>query len=322
MSNRNNDTIRQALQKIAWQGKERKITGVAIGGGAGSRITGFVKKIHDQEDDELFGTIDVQEFNTPSFAQEEDGIEIGLHEGVFLSAIQNNRGYLIVPKLYSEVTIASDPETQTEYVVMFSHVDLIQLDSHEKVSVGVREREAFDVEDEDGDDINDLKLTGIETNTTYTKDSVTTTVVADKDKKNTVRQVLDADGMALVVGDDKSKQTVTQDKIVLEHNKTKATLDDSQARIETNNTKVVVKDGTVYVGDDGAGTTDDAVLGQQLASLLAKLTGYLGQILTPTMMGPQMPTNQVPNFMALQAEIQQFAAAHSGFLTKKVQIQK
>lgn len=317
MSNRNNDLIKKAIQRIALQGHINQSTGVW---NDSVRVTGYVAKIHDDESDELFGTVDVQEYNTQSFVQEENDVQLGYHEGVYLSALQNNKeGYLIIPKLYSEVTIAMDPESRKEYVVMFSHVDLIQLDSHDMISVGVREREEFD-DDEDGDDVDQLPLTGIETNTTYTKDSIITSVIADKDGKNTVTQVMDGDGMVTTIGDDKSIQTMTQDEIVLEHDKAKMTLDNSQAKLEMGQSSVTVKDGTTYVGSENG--VDDAVLGQQLASILSELVGYLGQMMTPTMMGPQPPANVLGSFISLKAKIQSFASAHSGFLTNKVQIQK
>ncbi len=317
MSNRNNDLIKKAIQRIALQGHVDPSSGVWHDS---ARITGYVAKIHDDESDELFGTVDVQEYNTRAFVQEENDVQFGYHEGVYLSALQNNKeGYLIIPKLYSEVTIALDPESRKEYVVMFSHVDLIQLDSHDKISIGVREREEFD-NDEDGDDIDELELTGIATNVVFTKDSITTTVVADKDGKNTVTQVMDADGLKQTIGDDKSSQTMTQQEIILEHDKANVTLDDSQAKVEMGKSSVVVEDGTVYVGSKSG--VDDAVLGQQLASILSDLVGYLGQMMTPTMMGPQPPANVLGSFIALKAKIQSFASSHSGFLTQKVQIQK
>lgn len=317
MSNRNNDLIKKAIQRIALQGHVDPSSGVWHDS---ARITGYVAKIHDDESDELFGTVDVQEYNTRAFVQEENDVQFGYHEGVYLSALQNNKeGYLIIPKLYSEVTIALDPESRKEYVVMFSHVDLIQLDSHDKISIGVREREEFD-NDEDGDDIDELELTGIATNVVFTKDSITTTVVADKDGKNTVTQVMDADGLKQTIGDDKSSQTMTQQEIILEHDKANVTLDDSQAKVEMGKSSVVVEDGTVYVGSKSG--VDDAVLGQQLASILSDLVWYLGQMMTPTMMGPQPPANVLGSFIALKAKIQSFASSHSGFLTQKVQIQK
>lgn len=317
MSNRNNDLIKKAIQRIALQGHVDPSSGVWHDS---ARITGYVAKIHDDESDELFGTVDVQEYNTRSFIQEENDVKFGYHEGVYLSALQNNKeGYLIIPKLYSEVTIALDPESRKEYVVMFSHVDLIQLDSHEQIRIGVREREEFD-NDEDGDDIDELKLTGVSTNIELEKDSITTTVVADKDAKNTVTQVMDAEGLKQTIGEDKSSQTMTQKEIVLEHDKANMTLDDSQAKIEIGKSAVIAEDGTVYVGSKSG--TDDAVLGQQLASILSELVGYLGQMMTPTMMGPQPPANVLGSFISLKAKIQSFASSHSGFLTQKVQIQK
>lgn len=322
MSNRNNDLIKKAIQRIALQGHVNHETGVWRDS---ARKTGYVALIHDDESDELFGTVDVQEFDTQGFLQEENGVKYGYHEGVFLSSIQKNKeGYLIVPKLYSEVTIALDPESQTEYVVMFSHVDLIQLDSHEKVTIGVREREEFD-DDEDGDDINDLKMTGIDALTEITKDLVKTTVHTEKDNaESTVTQVIGNDpNDGLEIKHDvggKSTQTITTDEIVLEHDKSSLILDDSQAKMEMGKSSVTVEDGVTYVGSKSG--VDDAVLGQQLATILSDLVGYLGQMMTPTMMGPQPPANVLGNFIALKAKIQAFASSHTGFLTQKVQIQK
>lgn len=302
------------IQQIARHGMMDAKTGAVHGT---ERTVGYVAKIH--EDGELAGTIDVQEF-IDYMHQDDIDAKVGYHEGVFLTAMQNNTGLLIKPKLYSEVVIVMDPATNREYVSLFSHVDVIQLDSHDTVTVGVQEREEFDPDDEEGDDIDELKSTGVFTKTEYTKDSIKSTISADKDGKNTAYQELNGDGLKQVVGDDKSSQTMTQDEIVLEHGDAKLTLDDSQAQVKMGSSSVTVEDGTVYVGDTGG--TDDAVLGQQLASILSELVGYLGQMMTPTMMGPQPPANVLGSFISLKAKIQQFASSHSGFLTKKVQIQK
>ena len=113
---------------------------------------------------------------------------------------------------------------------------------------------------------------------------------------------------------------MTENDIVLEHDKANMTLDNSQAKLEMGKSSVTVEDGTTYVGSTSG--TDDAVLGQQLATILSDLVGYLGQMMTPTMMGPQPPANVLASFISLKAKIQSFASSHSGFLTKKVQIQK
>ena len=316
-----NEMIRAAIRAIALKGVVNRQTGTVRGT---SKVTGFVAKVHTDESDELFGTIDVQEY--PDWALEEsDEAPIGYHEGVLLTAIQNDmNGYIIIPKLHSDVLVSKDPETGNEYVTMFSHVDLIQLDSHENISIGVREREEYNPDDENAPDIHELELTGIQSNTTYTKESVITTVNTEKDKAEaTVIQILGNSEDGLVAKHDvggKSTSTMTTDDIVLEHDKANMTLDNSQAKLEMGKSQVVVEDGTTYVGSKSG--VDDAVLGQELASILSDLVGYLGQMMTPTMMGPQPPANVLGNFISLKAKIEAFKGAHSGFLTKKVQIQK
>lgn len=316
-----NEMIREAIRAIALKGVVNRQTGAVRGT---SKVTGYVAKIHDDESDELFGTIDVQEYADWAVAESDDA-KIGYHEGVLLTAIQkDNQGYIIIPKLYSDVLVSRDPETNNEYVTMFSHVDLIQLDSHERIMVGVREREEYKPDDENAPDIHELELTGIQTTTEYTKDVAKTVAVTDENAEHVATQVIGNDpddGLEIkhdVSG--KSTSTMTEDEIVLEHDKAKATLDGSQAKMEMGKSSVVVNDGTVYVGSESG--TDDAVLGQQLATILSDLMGYLEQMMTPTMMGPQPPANVLASFIALKAKILSFASSHSGFLTKKVQIQK
>lgn len=316
-----NEMIREAIRAIALRGVVNRQTGTVRGT---SKVTGFVAKIHTDETDELFGTIDVQEYPDWSVAESEDA-KIGYHEGVLLTAIQkDNQGYIIIPKLHSDVLVSKDPETGNEYVTMFSHVDLIQLDSHEKIFIGVREREEYKPDDENAPDIHELELTGIASTTEYTKDLAKTVVTTDANAKHVVTQVLGNDpDDGLEVKHDvsgKSTATMTENDIVLEHDKANMTLDNSQAKLEMGKSSVTVEDGTTYVGSTSG--TDDAVLGQQLATILSDLVGYLGQMMTPTMMGPQPPANVLASFISLKAKIQSFASSHSGFLTKKVQIQK
>lgn len=286
--------LAQLIQQIALHGVVNSETGVVHGS---ERTIGYVAKIH--EDGELAGTIDVQEYI--EFMDEEDiESKVGYHEGVYISALQNNSGMLIRPKLYSEVVIVLDPTSQREYVSMSSQVDVIRLDSHNEVSIGVKEREEFDIENEEGDDVDQLEATGLESLTEYTKDNI----------KSSVK---DAD-------DNSSSFEITAKDISIEHDKAKATFDDKQVHLEMGNSSVTIEDGTVYVGSTQQ--TEDAVLGQQLASILSDLVGYLGQMMTPTLMGPQPPSNVLGSFIALKAKIQSFASSHSGFLTPKVQIQK
>lgn len=316
-----NEMIREAIRAIALKGIVNRQTGTVRGT---SKVTGFVAKVHTDESDELFGTIDVQEYPDWSIAETEDA-KIGYHEGVLLTAIQNdNNGYVIIPKLHSDVLVSKDPETGVEYVTMFSHVDLIQLDSHESITIGVREREEYKPDDDEAPDVHELELTGVESKTEYAKDLVKTVVTTDENAEHVITHILGNDpNDGLEIKNDvsgKSTETITEDHILLEHDKANMTLDDSQAKLEMGKSSVTVEDGTTYVGSKSG--TDDAVLGQQLATILSDLVGYLGQMMTPTMMGPQPPANVLASFISLKAKIQSYASSHTGFLTQKVQIQK
>ena len=310
-----NEMIRDAIRAITRKGVVNS-KGVIKGT---AKITGFVKKIHTDEDDELFGTIDVQEYSDWVVSETEEQ-KLGYHEGVRLTAIQNDmNGYVILPKLYSEVVLTKDPETEYEYVTMFSQVDLIQLDSHEKISIGVREREEYNVDDEEAPDIQDLKLTGVQTNTTYNKDSIITSIQGSNES-DTVKQTIDSIQITQIIGDNKTVSTMNQNEYKIEHNKGALNINDDESTLIQGSSKIKVSDGVTYVGDDKS--VDDAVLGQELATILSNLVGYLGQMMTPTMMGPQPPANVLSSFISLKAQIQSFASSHSGFLTKKVQVQK
>ena len=192
------------------------------------------------------------------------------------------------------------------------------MDSHETITVGVTEREEFDESDENSPDIQDLEETGVFSKTTYLKDSITTEVQGEDDANHT-KHVIDSEKVETVIGDDKSSMMMDQEQIHLKHNKAETILDEEQHLSQFGNSKVKIEDGTVYLGSDSG--TDDAVLGVELATILSELVGYIGQIMTPTMMGPQPPANMA-SFISLKAKIDSFKSAHSGFLTKKVQVQK
>lgn len=308
-----NQTIRDAIQKIALHGIIDPKTNAPY---SDAQYAGCVVAIHgeDEQDETLRGTVDVREYANPQV----DGSEL-VHKGVYLTAIQNNRnGLVIIPKLWSDVIVTINPIENIEYVAMFSHADIVRIDSHEQVTIGVREREEFNINDDESGDIDDLKETGIHAVTTYVKDSATTEVQGDGSDKTS--QVMDSKQFKVVAGDDKTVQTITQDKAEIVHGKSKATLDDNGAVMETGNSSVTVEDGTVHLGSKT--NTDDAVLGGALADVLSDIVSYLAQGTTTTMMGPQPIVNQVPNFIAMQAKIKAWKAAHSGFLTQKVKVQK
>lgn len=266
-----------------------------------SRISGYVTKIHTEPDDELYGTVDVQEYNDSleNLQAKDDGLSVGLHEGVYLSAIQNNEnGLVTIPYLNSDVVIATDPDTLKEYVVSYSHADTIQIDTHTKTIIGVTETKEFE-DSEDSPDVDELEKTGLHAHTTYTKDSAKTEV-AKSDKEA-----------------EKSIFEVTADQIKAVHDKAQVVLDAKEILAKYNAKEIVINDKGVYLGSGSA--TEPGVLGNQLAAVLIEWLGALSSMLTPTMMGPQPPAN-VAQFVSLQSKINSYKAATSGFLSKTVKV--
>lgn len=266
-----------------------------------SRISGYVTKIHTDENDELYGTVDVQEYND-SLANnqaKDEGLPVGLHEGVFLSAIQNNdNGLITIPYLNSDVVIATDPDTLKEYVVAYSHADTVQIDTHTKTIIGVTETKEFE-ESEDSPDVDQLEKTGLHAHTEYTKEHAKTEVA--KSDRN----------------EEKSIFEVTADQIKALHDKAQIVLDAKEILAKYDAKEIVINDKGVYLGSGKA--TEPAVLGNQLATILIDWLGALSSMLTPTMMGPQPPAN-VAKFVALQSKINSYKAATSGFLSKTVKV--
>ena len=300
------------------------------------RTVGYVCNVYP-EGDEWEGTIDVQEFNKN---YDDEKADVGLHEHVRISAIQNNKsGVLLVPQLYSEVVIVQDPASQEEYVISFSHVDVIQMSSHQKASIGVTETEEF-VEDQDDDkDFDNLEKTGSSAHTYYDKDSITD-IVTEHDKE----------------GDDETKnqdgtvsRKVTKDKIVEQiGEKTTLTTENTKRTLQIGDNLTIVMDGSGKIDINANGTTvtidskgqstkiggsdsaqitvdsggnvivgeaaDNAVLFSELNTLLSKLFNYLASALTATQIGPQ-PLSTGPQIGALSGELPKI-------MSKKVKIAK
>lgn len=300
-----------------------------------SRISGFVVKFHDDPNDELYGTVDVQEYNLDTEANRqaiEDGLPVGLHEGVYLSALQNNeRGLLTIPYLYSDVVIATDPESLKEYVVQYSHADTVQVDAHSKVVIGVTETEEFQ-QTEDSPDVDELEATGVHAHTTYTPVSILSVVGKSNKPEEQSSLELSADkieairdkGKFVMDGnqvyaqyDEKTSVTLNAEQFGAKYDKSQLLMDAQQLLAKYGAKEIVIKDNGVYVGSGDA--NEPGVLGNQLASLLVEWLGALSSMMTPTMMGPQPPAN-VAQFVSLQAKINSYKAAISGFLSKTVKI--
>lgn len=227
--------LARAIQNIARKGIANKAGHILDA----AETMGFVAKIHDDPSDEWYGTIDVQEYNVTEIETSPD-IKPGYHEGVFLSAIQDiTNGLVIIPKLYSDVVFTFDSVSRREYVRMFSQVDVIKLEGGTTVSVGVIEREPFDVDADDDVNVEDLAETGNKTWTEYTAEKVET-VVVDKDG-NQVTITTTSKDSTVQVGDN---VTIKADQENVD-----VTVGETQFHMEDG--KVTVKTTDVTVNADG-----------------------------------------------------------------------
>ena len=283
--------IREAIRKIAL-GRSMERVNMSPGGmsgvGTARMIHGYVAKVHDDPADSEFkeygGTVDVGEY-----PDETASTEAIIHKGVLLSAATNNEGgFLIVPTLFSDVTIFMDAATKYAYIVNFSHVNIINLTAQTETTIGVTETEELDPDSDSSPDYDELEPTGNETSTKYTATTVTTSVKNDKDKEATV--VMDAETITQTV--DKSEVKQTADKVVQ----------------KVNSTTIALADNKVTLGDENA--TEPLVLGNELAQLMLDFMTECSKIMTPTLMGTMTPVN-FPNFISLSSKIQKFLSKTS-----------
>lgn len=202
-----------------------------------AKIFGYVCNIRDENDADFPDTVDVQEYN---YNEDEDGMNAGFHEGVRLSAIQNNKtGYKIVPQLFSDVMIIQDPTDLTEYVIMYSHVQLVQMKTWEKVTIEVAEHEDFQ-ESGDGlaDDYDEVKETGNTSTTEYTKDHIDHKVVSDDDKSSEIEQT-SKQITQTVVGDKTTTTTQDGGTYNIKADKSTFELDGTLAKVNGEDTEAV-----------------------------------------------------------------------------------
>ena len=283
--------IREAIRKIAL-GRSFERVEMAPGGtsgvGTARMIHGYVAKIHNDPSDEEWGdyggTIDVREFPDETASSEPI-----THKGVLLSGLKDNSGgFLIIPTLFSDVTIVTDAATRYAYVLNYSHADVIQLQAHTESRIGVTETEELNPEDNDSPDYDELPPTGNATSTEYTADRIVTTAVNKNGKEATVTLTPESIGHKV----DKAELNQHADKL----------------EVKVGPTSVMVTDGKVTLGNEQA--TEPLVLGNQLAQLMLDFLTECSKITTPTLMGT-MPAINVPNFSALTAKIQKFLSQTS-----------
>ncbi|MCS2956885.1 hypothetical protein NXX53_06290 [Bacteroides salyersiae] len=283
--------ISEAIRKIAL-GRSIERIDMAPSGmsgiGTARMIHGYVAKIHNDEGDEEFetygGTIDVGEFPDETASSEPI-----IHKGVLLSGTkENNGGFLIIPTLFSDVTIVSDAATNYMYVLNFSHADIIYINSHNEVKIGVTETEELDSESNDSPDYDELEKTGNESFTKYLAEIIET-VSRNKDGKEITITITPE---TIVQTVDKSQVSQTTDKLT--H--------------KVGGTTIVIADKKITLGAEDA--SEPLVLGNELANLMMEFITECTKIMTPTLMGT-MPAVNAPNFAPLTSKIQKFLSKTS-----------
>jgi hypothetical protein len=282
MENKNSQRmISEAIRKIALGRSIDRVNMASCGTagvGTARMIHGYVAKINN-DDDEYLGTIDVGEFPDETASSEPI-----IHRGVLLSGLQDNSGgFLIIPTLFSDVTIVTDAATTHSYVLNFSHADFIQILSHKESMIGVSEVEELDPEDNDSPDYDKLEKTGNETSTRYTPKDIRTVVKNSDDKQAEITVMPESITQKV----DKSAITQTADKL----------------KQDVNGTSVTVADKKVTIGEESA--TEPLVLGNQLAQLMLEFLTECSKITTTTLLGT-MPALNIPNFASLTSKIQNF----------------
>lgn len=201
------------------------------------KIMGYVCAIH--EDGDLAGTVDVQEFNYEPGEYSYEGA--GHHEGVLLSAIQNNTdGVLIVPMLFSEVVIIQNPLDGKEYVIMYSHAKTIRLSATSQesdkgeIEIGVKEVKDYTETDEGLEkDYDELEPTKNKATTKYTSTSITDQITSPEDEEG-FREECTAERKTITVGE------------------TKIVIDGTSINIETSSNTTIKIGSTEISEEEGA----------------------------------------------------------------------
>lgn len=289
--NNNRQVIREAIRRIALGKAIDRVDLAPIGNsgiGTARMIHGYVSKIHDNPEDsefnDYYGTIDVREY-----PDETGSSEPITYKGVSLSGIQNNtEGILIIPSLFSDVTIVSDAASKNAYILNYSHANKIQFQSHQWVTINACETEELDPNDSDSPDFDELPKTGNEANTRFTPGEIST-IVKNKNGKS-------------------SSISIQPETISTKIDKTETLQTTDIIQQKVGGTSISVGDKKITLGDSTA--TEPLVLGNQLAQLMLDFLMECSKITTPTLMGT-MPAINVPNFSSLTAKIQKFLSQTS-----------
>ena len=140
----------------------------------------------------------------------------------------------IIPQIYSDVIIVQNPTDSKEYVLMYSHVQYIQLRSHEKIQLSVIETEDF-VETDDGieKDYDELEPTSKKSITEYDATIIKSEVSIDGEG---FTEETDAKKRVIKVGD--TQITIDGTSVTITTSSAVSVKTDSTVSVETTDAKV------------------------------------------------------------------------------------
>lgn len=243
----------------------------------GSELThGYVCGINDDL------TVDVQELDTEE-TEDWNYQPVGFHKAVKLNSSKDMQdGYVLIPQMYSEVTIRKDPDTMEEIVVSYTSIGEIRLRAVDKTVISVEEVKPFSESDNGLDkDYFELEKTGKKAGVIYTSKE---------------------GGKIEEFVDDGYKRTVNKSEDKIEFG------DVTISKKSDGNISVTSGSATINIKSDGTmefdGNSNWMVKYNELQQFLSKLLNLIG---TGTAGGSPLTT--APQIMAMASEIPNFKSA-------------
>ena len=255
-----------------------------------AKVNGYVTFIHDDPKDDLYGTVDVQEYG---YTEEE--YPEGLHEGVLLSTVpDDDKGFYIVPLLLSDVVIVTEPVSPfREFIFSYSRVNIVHFHGHEQITIGVDEINK-EQKIEDLESIADLKNSGNSSITQYEKDKIVHTVIKNNDVACFVS--LDDTGHVRISG--KNITVDAEEKVMINNAKT----------VDIKAKQGITLDAKSIQLNNGS---EKMVLGNKLVSQLQSLCSAISSLTVTTPSGP------FPIDPASQAKLANISGQLANILSQK-----
>lgn len=264
--------IEENIKKLAL-GKMGNNRGLPLGS---ELIHGYVCGINDDL------TVDVQELDTEE-AEDWNGQPIGFHKAVKLnSSVDMQDGYVLIPQMFSEVTIKRDPDTMEEIITNYTSIGEVRIRAVDKTVISVEEVEDFSESDSGlGKDYFELEKTGKKSGVIYTSKS-----------GGKIEEFVD-DGYVRTV--DKSEDKIEFGDVTI-------------SKKSDGNISVTSGSATINIKSDGTmefdGNSNWMVKYNELQQFLSKLLNLIG---TGTAGGSPLTT--APQIMAMASEIPNFKSA-------------